>query len=53
LLHQVRNLGAETPIALYAQMRMILGQMGGTPVDRSMVNAPNDEDEDPADAYFN
>lgn len=53
LLDQMRQLGPETPIALYAQMRMILGQMGGTPVDRSKVNAPDDEEQDPADAYFN
>lgn len=52
LLDLMRSLGPETPIALYAQMRMVLGQMGGTPVDRSKVNAPDDEAEDPADKFF-
>ena len=53
LLDQMRGLGAATPIALYAQMRMILGQMGGTPVDRTKVSAPDDEAEDPADEFLN
>jgi hypothetical protein len=53
LLDQMRQLGDETPIALYAQMRMILGQMGGTPVDRSKVNAPDDDDKDPMDEFLN
>ena len=53
LADQLRILGPETPIALYAQMRMILGQMGGTPVDRSKVNAPDDDDKDPADEFLN
>jgi hypothetical protein len=53
LLDQMRLLGVETPIALYAQMRMILGQMGGTPVDRSKVAMPEDEDEDPASEFVN
>lgn len=52
LLDQMRTLGDETPIALYAQMRMILGQMGGTPVDRSKVGAPEDKDVDPADEFL-
>lgn len=53
LLDQLRTMGAESPIALYAQMRMILGQMGGTPVDRSKVAAPNEESADPADEFVN
>ena len=53
LMDQMRVLGDQTPIALYAQMRMILGQMGGTPVDRSKVQAPDDDDKDPADDYLN
>lgn len=54
LMHQLRLLGVEAPIALYAQMRMVLGQMGGTPVDRSKVATPDDEDEpDPTDEFLN
>jgi hypothetical protein len=53
LLDQMRKLGEATPIALYAQMRMILGQMGGTPVDRSKVNAPEEPEDDPADEFLN
>lgn len=53
LLNRVRQLGPETPIALYAQMRMILGQMGGTPVDRSKVFAPDDKPYDPAGEFLN
>lgn len=53
LMDQMRHLGDETPIALYAQMRMVLSQMGGTPVDRSKVIAPDDDDSDPADEFLN
>lgn len=53
LMDQMRQLGDQTPIALYAQMRMILGQMGGTPVDRTKVSAPEEEPEDPADEFLN
>lgn len=49
----MRTLGAETPVAVYAQMRMTLGQMGGTPVDRSKVNAPEEDDADPTDEFLN
>ena len=49
----MRTLGRETPVAVYAQMRMTLGQMGGTPVDRSKVAAPEDEDIDPTDEFLN
>lgn len=41
------------PIAGYAQLRMCLSSMGGTPADRSKVSAPDDEDQDPADKFFN
>jgi hypothetical protein len=53
LLHQMRLLGDKTPIALYAQMRMILAQMGGTPVDRSKVSEPEEDPEDPANEFIN
>lgn len=50
LLHE---LGADAPIALHAQMRLCLSSMGGTPVDRTKVSAPEEEDEDPADEFLN
>jgi hypothetical protein len=53
LLDTMRELGDQTPIALYAQMRMILGQMGGTPVDRSKVAAPSEDEADPTDEFLN
>jgi len=49
----MRTHGAETPVAVYAQMRMTLGQMGGTPVDRSKVNAPEEDEIDPTDEFLN
>lgn len=36
-----------------AQLRMCLSSMGGTPADRTKVGAPDDEGEDPADAFLN
>ncbi|KZY05260.1 MULTISPECIES: hypothetical protein [unclassified Sulfitobacter] len=48
----MRTHGAETPVAVYAQMRMTLGQMGGTPVDRSKVNAPEDDGVDPSAEFL-
>lgn len=41
------------PMAGYAQLRMCVSAMGGTPADRTKVAAPDDEDEDPADKFFN
>jgi len=41
------------PMGGYAQLRMCLSSMGGTPADRTKVAAPDDEDEDPAAAFFN
>lgn len=43
----------ECPIAVYAQVRMLLSAMGGTPVDRSKVATPEDEASDPADEFLN
>jgi hypothetical protein len=43
----------DCPVAVFAQMRMLLSAMGGTPVDRSKVSAPNKEIEDPADEFLN
>lgn len=41
------------PMGGYAQLRMCLSSMGGTPADRSKVSPPDDNDEDPADKFFN
>lgn len=43
----------EVPVAVYAQMRLLLSSMGGTPVDRSKVAAPGEESEDPVDEFLN
>lgn len=53
LLGLLRELGREAPINLHAQLRLALSSMGGTPVDRSKVMAPKDDDEDPADEFLN
>jgi hypothetical protein len=43
----------DCPVAVFAQMRMLLSAMGGTPVDRSKVSAPEDDKKDPADEFLN
>lgn len=43
----------EFPISGYAQLRMCLSAMGGTPTDRTKVASSDGEEEDPADAYLN
>lgn len=43
----------QAPVAVYAQMRLVLSSMGGTPVDRTKVSAPDEEDENPADEFLN
>jgi hypothetical protein len=45
--------GGAASVAVYAQMRLLLSSMGGTPVDRSKVAAPDEKDEDPADEFLN
>lgn len=37
----------EFPMAGFAQLRMCLSAMGGTPADRTKVAAPDDKDDDP------
>ena len=49
----IQELGADAPISLHAQMRLCLSSMGGTPVDRSKVAAPEEEAQDPADEFIN
>jgi hypothetical protein len=34
-------------------MRLCLSSMGGTPVDRTKISAPEEEPEDPADEFLN
>lgn len=50
------RVGMETdpkfPMAGFAQLRMCLSAMGGTPADRTKVAVPDDDDEDPADKFF-
>lgn len=51
-LRSMMNSG-EAPISAFAQYRLCLSSMGGTPVDRSKVAAPEEDDEDPADEFLN
>jgi hypothetical protein len=40
------------PLAAFTQLRLCLSSMGGTPVDRSKIAAPDDATDDPADEFF-
>ena len=52
-LQNMIDLGDAT-INVYAQLRMTLGSMGATPVDRSKVDAPDEKEEiDPLDEFIN
>lgn len=42
----------EAPIAAFAQLRLMLSSMGGTPVDRTKVGKEDDEEEDPTDEFL-
>jgi len=53
MLQHMIDTNPECPVAVFAQMRMLLSSMGGTPVDRSKVQAPEDDEPDPADAFLN
>lgn len=53
MLQHVIDTDPDCPVAVFAQMRMLLSAMGGTPVDRSKVQTSDDEGEDPADEYLN
>jgi hypothetical protein len=51
---QIEDPATETPISLYAQMRLLLSSMGGTPVDRGRVRVGrDDDDDDPAQEFLN
>ena len=53
LQSQIDAAGNEATPPMIAQMRLLLSSMGGTPVDRSKVQVPDDDDKDPADEYLN
>ena len=45
---------ADCPIGIYAQLRLCLSSMGGTPADRSRVQwSTDDPDDDPASEFLN
>jgi len=48
----LQELGADAPITLHAQLRLALSSMGGTPVDRSKVQAPEDDEGRPEDEFL-
>ena len=52
LQSQIDTLGMDTPPNMIAQMRLLLSSMGGTPVDRSKVSAPEEESADPAAEFI-
>lgn len=43
----------DCPLGVYAQLRLCLSSMGGTPVDRSRVQWKDDDGADPANEFFN
>lgn len=53
LQSQIDAAGMEATPAMIAQMRLLLGGMGGSPVDRSKVSAPDDDETDPTDEFLN
>ena len=40
------------PLAAYTQLRLCLASLGATPVDRSKVQAPDDDEPDPAAEFL-
>lgn len=52
LQDQINKAGSEATPPMFAQMRLLLSSMGGTPVDRTKVGKPDDEDEDPAAEFL-
>lgn len=41
------------PLGVYAQLRLCLSSLGGTPVDRSRVGWDSDKPDDPVDEFLN
>jgi len=52
MLQHMIDTDPDCPVAVFAQMRMLLSAMGGTPVDRSKVQTPEEESEDPAAEFL-
>jgi hypothetical protein len=52
LQSQIDDPAKENPVAVFAQMRMLLSSMGGTPIDRSRVTTTEAEAEDPSDEFL-
>jgi hypothetical protein len=48
----VRVQEPDCPIGVYAQLRLCLTAMGGTPVDRQRVGEGDDDGEDPSDEFL-
>lgn len=48
----IRAQGEIVPQALRTQIRMYLNSFGGTPSDRTRIEAPQEDDDDPADQYL-
>jgi hypothetical protein len=44
--------GGGAPLAAFTQMRLCLSSMGGTPADRTKVQTPDDDSDDPAEKFF-
>lgn len=42
----------DAPLAAYTQLRLCLASMGGTPVDRSKIAAPDEDTDDPGAEFF-
>lgn len=53
MLQHMIDTDPECPVAVFAQMRMLLSAMGGTPVDRSKVSSNDEDEEDPLDQFVN
>lgn len=53
-LQSMINDGGDVPIAVYAQLRLVLSSLAMTPVDRSKVATPDDENDhdDPAAEFL-
>jgi hypothetical protein len=41
------------PLAAFTQLRLCLSSMGATPVDRSKVQSPDDDEDDPSREFLN
>lgn len=53
LQSQIDAAGMEATPPMFAQMRLLLSGMGGSPVDRSKVSAREEDEIDPSDEFLN